>query len=403
MNINNQFQLFFKTSVVGLSWQPQLRGRPFFGFFYHLERKADFFLSESRYWLNGRDITIHDTEIEVEEIERNFSSVVDKIKSIAKAIFYFIPGALLKAFVWISDYSYVKQRNKYTLEKLNALSKEKADFTKNCEQPHLLITKKFTQEISQNNSPFNIIPQDLQFYILSFLNHRNLASFARTCKANYTLASNFSLLPSTQCRYYPNLIVEAMGKEKLSQLPFSTLDDNWLIFFKNSHEILDLLEKEQEGEASGLYIGEIELLLMTQTLNSNFEEQILSSMTNNSIQRIQFNDGNALVFQIKNNIDNKNYILIISKIKEKWTLVTPKLSAGLWLFLNDLHFHKEAPKVVDYLKRLFNGQPCGSFPENLNPNRIDYKTQKASEVLQEGPLLCPDGKTPVIQLWPSLI
>ncbi len=91
-------------------------------------------------------------------------------------------------------------------------------------------------------------------------------------------------------------------------------------------------------------------------------------------------------------------------MNEKWRVITPLLSGGMFLFLNDMYFHEDIPIVKDYLKRLFRGESCGNFPDDLNLDiQINYQQAKASDLLNEGPLLCPDGMTPVVQLWPAVV
>lgn len=406
MKINNQIDLFFQTSINDM----RIRTRPRHphrnllggGVFQRLENKADSFLSESRYWLRGKEINLYDKKAVANPIKKRFNSSIDKIKSIAQAIFYFLPGTILKAFVWIYDFSYVKQRNAKVLELLRTQSQKQTDFMKDCSSIHLIPSKTFTKERILQTGSLATLPKELINLILIELNDQDLTSFALTCKENYLTVEEFLCKPAFLFNRYPPLIVKAMGTEKFCQIPFSRLDGAWQAIFEKSQTFVDFFEQDINITAA---VNEIELLMFDiEDIEIEKKEiQFSSLMQNDPIQRIQFKNRNALIFRIRNNLDKQEYTFVITKFKNKWMVVAYKLPPSIWLFLNDLRYHEEAPKVLDYLSRLFNGEPCGCFPENLNSTiEVNYQQNKASELLQEGPLVCEDGITPVIQLWPAI-
>lgn len=403
MNINSQFDLFFYTHIWELNYRnPSLHRLDF------LERVADNLLAESRYWLNIKEkhiSLINRSQSTVRTIDINdYTSLVAKIYSLAKAILGFIPAVLIKASVWILEFSYIYQRNKRILE----LLKEQSDFKRQCNpQDYFIQPKQFSQKPKeQNQSKFNCFFKGLQLHTLSFLGDKDIVSFAHACKENYELAAHFSSKPANQCRNYPNFIIETLGKEKLSEFSLSTLPEGWQVLFNTI-----LRKGKQWGNVSFLEQTQIELKKAEIFLNHLFivgptEEDLSSLMGNEAIQRIQLPEGPGLIIRVRDNMINQEHIFVIAKVEEKWIVVTSRLSPAMWLFLNDLRFHNHVPLVIDYLRRLFNGEPCGNFPYELDPQNINYQggieinyqQVKASDVLQEGPLLCPDGRTSRIQL-----
>ena len=345
MRINNQTYLFFCTTICDVRFF-EVNRRQLFSFFDRLEKKADDYLAETRHWLKGKRITIHTNEIIITDDNNHYIRLIDKTVSIAKAVFFFIPGIVIKAFVWTFDFSYVQRRNK-----------------------------------------------------LIFENEKKIDDFKEKFDIKPPINPNPPILPVNQIKDYPDLLVEALGNEKFSKLHFSPLPDAWMILFENAKkEVADFLE-DPDIETTDAHF-----MLLCQTANVNIEKQLTSLMENDSIQKIKTPEGCGFILRVKDNLSHQEQALVIAKVKGKWMVITRHLSEGLWLFLNDLRFYDQAPKVLDYLKRLFNGEPCGNFPKKLNDHiKINYLKAKASDTFIEGPRLCPDEKTPVIQLWPTHI
>lgn len=388
MKINNRFNLFFCTTIFDIRMGAFPHRHPLFDV---IERKANHYLEEFHFLLKGKQITVFDGEVIVETRTKNYATTVIKIKSILKTIFYFVPAVLLKAFVWIFDFSYVNQRTKSIFE----LLKRQSDFTHQSD-PHIIPAKVFTQIHAQEQSPLNI-PIDLQSHISLFLDDKDVASFALTCKENYNSAERFSAKPHNQCKYFPRLIVQTLGMSKLTTLPFSKLPGIWQVLFKNQEEWLS------DGFENPSSIEEVQLLLMCHTMKSGCHVELSSLMDNSSIQQVQLPKGRALILRVRDNILNEEKTFVVAKIKENWTIISRYLSGAMYLFLKDMYLNEDTPKVTDYLTRLFKGEPCGSFPDDLNSKiKIKYEQEKASDRLEEGPRLCSDGITPVIQLWPPM-
>ena len=233
---------------------------------------------------------------------------------------------------------------------------------------------------------------------MSFLGVKDLVSFAKTCKQYYNLAASVSSDTSREERLYPSLLIEALGKGKLAIFPFSALPNAWQVIFSNIKAYTTVVFEE------GCRLNEADLILMSTSYNMFNEKELTSLMKNEAIQKIQRKEGPAVIFRLKDNILNKELTFVLAKENDKWMIVTRNLSGGMWIFLNDIRYHEDAPKVVDYLKRLFKGEPCGSFPEHLNSAfQTNFPKDKASEILNEGPRTCADGVTPVIQLWPQSV
>jgi hypothetical protein len=75
---------------------------------------------------------------------------------------------------------------------------------------------------------------------------------------------------------------------------------------------------------------------------------------------------------------------------------------AMMMLLNDIRFSTTVPELKDYLKRLFKGEACGNFSDQFNADiRVNFQAARAGISLIEGPRICPDGRTPVMQLWHS--
>ncbi len=210
MEIFNTIHLFYFNNITDIRSGIEPR-RPLFSFFDRAEGKGNAYLEEARYWLKGKRMTLFTNEVIVEPNNKNYNSLISKIQSIAKAILYFIPGILIKSFVWTFDFSYVNQRNRRVTE----LLKRASSFTRQCDlRPHFFQPEQFAQPaIEQRQSNFNNIPHDIQFFeILPFLKDRDLGALAQTCKQNHKLVFDFSADEIFQLRDYPPFIVEALGK-----------------------------------------------------------------------------------------------------------------------------------------------------------------------------------------------
>lgn len=390
MEINSRLYLFFCTSISDLRMNtPNSLTRSLgFTFLGRMERKADYCLEEFRSLLKGKYIVINDEELSLRSCTRNYATTASKIKSIFKAIFYFVPGVLLKAFVWIVEFSYINQRSKCIFNLLKARS----DFTKQCSlQPDMIHREKFNHPSTQEQSTFRT-HADLQSHISSFLDDRDTASLTLTCKEKYN-----SSAPFNPYKHFPRLIVDSLGVDNIAALPLVRLPGVWKSIFKATEEMYDKFNLQD------LSVRRAGFLLYCQRGSSGSNLESSSLMKNSPIQQIKLPKGRALIIRTKDNLLNEENTFVIAKIKNEWTIATFGLSPAMWLFLKDIHFQEGTPQLIDYLARLFKGLPCGSFPEDLNKSiKIDYEQKKASECLQEGPRVCPDGITPVIQLWPAL-
>src|SRR4051812_48822938 len=226
MRINNSLSLFFFTSVFAdvrhnahIDRMDQIAYRRFL----NLERKADAYLKEWHYWLGGKSITILEGEVSFTSIRRDYRTVSQKMYSLAKAFFYFLPGVLIKTIAWGYAFSHVKQRNKHIFK----LFKQELDFAKKCAStPHYVVPKKF-KSVKQNTISNIVTSKDLQFHIVSFLNDKELGNFARTSTFHHCLAAQFFSNPANQCRNYPHLITQGLGIEKIVQLPCLKLPPGW--------------------------------------------------------------------------------------------------------------------------------------------------------------------------------
>lgn len=390
---NNHFSLFFLNTISDL--RSEGIGRVF-STLNGIEKWGDRNLAEFRYWLNGKRIYLDNELVYQEPEKRSYTSSYIKIQSIISLIFCTIPGVFAKIFVWIVDFEYISNRNKQIFE----LYQKQLNFEKKFDsRVHKIQHKVFkapSQE--QNDSRFNLLPAELKLFIMSFLNDKELAHLAMTCKENYLLTLDSFSKDSYSFIRAPSAIIEAMGKEKFSLLPISVLPQAWFFLFKKAPELAeDLINMTFDCQLASTF-------LLVQTMQGNIENELSALMKNHSIQRIQMPEGKGLIVRVKDNVHKGVRTFVIAQVSNKWMIITHHLSGGLWLFLNDMRFHNEVPIVVDYLRRLFKGEPCGNFEDNSNDHvDIDYHKSKASDILNEGPRLLPDGVTPVIQLWPSAI
>lgn len=391
MEINNDFKLFFCTSIRDYRYS---ENRPIPLIFEILESIADHSLSSIAYLLKGRIITLkresyytYTRPILMED------PLIFKVILVAISTLCFIPSVLIKAFVWALYRHYIRERNQTALEAL----KKSIPFR----NVHVIQPKQSFQASYKQIQPFNKIPKELFHKIISCLTEQELAFMALTSTENYDVTSRFSQDSLRQCHDYPGFAIQALGKEQLAPLPFFPLNESWINF-------IDYCSSQDR------YLWCRRLSLPTIEKNKEFYDSMFFKLENetpyppHSVQKIQLRDHQGLMIQIKDNLLRKKQVFLICQINsqrrkqlfKQWRILSPNLSPMIRLFLEDISWsrHQDIPQVINYLQRLFRKEPCGNFSDASNPDHIIYPDEKASSILQEGPRFCPDGLTPVVQL-----
>lgn len=371
---------------------------------------ADAFLAETRYWLGGKNIEILGKFVVVAEEKRQFITLIDKIKSAVTAIFLFIPGIVLKSLTWVIRPIKVCQRNQLILENLK---QQKQCVQRSDTQLHKLLPKVFdVPEKGQASNVLSDLPIDIKLHVLSFLKNNDRNKLALSCKQNYSLVAKFyEDTTFYEEEMYLAAITQSMEKKILHHLPHGTLPESMNTFFE--HASFPYLEMTQFNISDvykfafpcSFYLKHA-IFPDKEEYEIDLIEDIFEHMKDHAIQTIQMKGGPGFVIRLKNNLLDETFLahkqaLIITKMKGQWTVFGLNISSGMWLFLNDMRFYPDSPELIDYFTRLFNGKPCGNFSEDIqNEIEFDYKVTTAASLLQEGPRTCPDGVTPVIQLWP---
>ncbi|MDP1879868.1 MAG: F-box protein [Parachlamydiaceae bacterium] len=376
-----------------------------------LEKKANSYLKEYLFWTKGKKIIIIDNEIIIKKVKNKFNSRIIKIQSLIKFIFYSFFGILFKATAWMIDYSNILRRNQEIIQdvffkSLHETSKKAAaSYSKIHIRDNRIfdlsnpIIKKPQDvvlnlgEIDQDKKSLIFeIPEEIRWYILTFLNVKDIFNFALTCKSNFLSSADYTL-NNKNIFYYSKPIINALGNDKINTLP--------VIEFR--FEILPLNDTIDCLVTDNTEINQDEIEFLEIINKKNYLNKLSVLMEDYPIKKIQLLNNEGVIFQIKDNIKNETQIFIISKSGKKSDINVYDLSCqGVCCFLNDLRLHENVPLIDSYLKRLFNGEPCGNFLENFKELNLKDSSIKISELIEEGPRLLEDGKTTVIQLWPSI-
>ncbi len=355
------------------------------------ERFADSCLAESRYWWGGQKIELYYSHLTVNKEKRQFTTIVDKVKSLAAAFFLFFPGVLLKSLVWVTNFSHIYLRNQLIREIWN---------TQNLVNPFCLPKKikprEFDKKDDQAQSAFMGCLPEIKMLILTFLKDEEQGRLALTCKKNHCLIADFQI--KTKVRDLPAFIVQSMTEDNLIPETFPKSLQTLFDDFKANVAYLDMNKtKISPNHAQMLNLPSYPYLI----------EIFFKWMGNHAIKTIETAEGLALIVHLKNNIvrdfSNKGEAaLIITKMQGKWAVSSINTSGAMWLFLNDMRFSDNLPELKDYLERLFKGESCGNFsdePYFPAAVQINYQAGKAATLLPEGLRTCADGVTPVMQLW----
>lgn len=407
--INHSISIFFNVNVKDERSNPPVESSlsPFFKV---LEEQADNFLVISSYLFNkdayGRISNLKVLKFNHTGITRDWirypQSKNSHITRLFKAIVCLIPAIILKGFVWICNSSKIKARNKPIIEFLKQeIEKQKQLADKDAQSrgfsnkflslPSFSIT--FKTQPKPQSGPLHLLPLELYKSILAFLDCRSLANLSKTSKKDYIEIKTYLSDPLNQWVFYPDLIVKALGIEEIKALPSLKLPNNWQAkWIASGIQDQEIRKGMFERYAYSCYT-------LDNATSSLFLSYAQSFFMNKSIQKLENKRG--LIMQLKNNMEQNTHLFMIANFQGKWVVLSSGNVSQLTLFLQDIRFGHEVPKLQDYLQRLFKGEPCGAFPFDLNNKiKITYaQGQKASDLLNEGPRFCKDGVTPVIQLW----
>lgn len=330
----------------------------------YLARLGDRYLAEARYWLGGKeyDIVVRKRGTTLQKISFgvHYDALSEKIWSLVKAIFLFIPGILCKKLAWLKDSQYkrryydmqltiqagkkckglVASTNKTVFEVEE--SSRKRDWVEQ-QQEHIR-KDQFSCSILSRKNPsaenfWKPLPEVIQLKILDHLAKIDLVRFGQASKCCQQAIFELSL-KRRYAKIIP-VIISHHFKQAISTWPYIPSQVTLDSFFAR-------IEKFKKFNPIC----------------------ILRVLGTNPIQRVERKDARYLFVRFLDQTPLKPQmrLLIMRQKKENrnWRLMPQGIPRPLWRFLKGAIQGKKqvTQEQRNYLIRLLNQEPCGPIAVN---------------------------------------
>lgn len=374
---------------------------------YRFEQLADKGLTAFRHCFGGNRIILFLAKDPVilfkhPETDYPYESTKHKVASYILGFVFFIPCLALKTGVWIYHFRQIRERNNNIL---NSLKEMKQRDELMASMPNLSVKVGLSSPVTATSSFYLRLPDVLQLHSLSFLSARDVAVASRTNRTIYQLSQSGTLARLKELRelsYFPDFFVDLVKKENIKDMrdlhqvfsqPNVPLQRRMIYTYALGFKPLYLFNEKNKltftSKTHPLF------LVSYRTMKSAFLG-FLSNLREKGqpIRKWRFPYQMSAVITIQNNTpaaNRKITSIYCDRVGQRWTISMDQDYETMETFLNEVFNESHKPRVMEYLTRLVNRQPCGVFPIALNPPNTSF------DALQEGPTTTPDGK-PVLEL-----